>query len=290
MAASFFLLVSSIFGWVYTICWSLSFYPQPILNFRRRSTTGTTVDFPAINVVGFLAYFISNTAFLYSPQIRNQYAERHHGLTPTVQINDLAFAAHALLTCLITISQFVPGLWGFDRKGRTGPGARLSTGIKGIIVGSFLGVGIVAIIVAARHDPDPKTGWAVIDMIYAVSYVKLIITLVKYMPQVLTNYHNKSTHGWSIYQILLDFVGGILSIWQLGIDSYLQGDWSGVTGNPVKLALGNISVFFDIIFIIQHYCVYRGNRGTAFSEDEERPLLNGEANGEASGERSNGNS
>lgn len=101
------------------------------------------------------------------------------------------------------------------------------------------------------------------------------------MPQVLTNYRNKSTHGWSIAQILLDFVGGILSILQLGIDSYLQGDWSGVTGNPVKFALGNISVFFDIIFIIQHYCVYRGKKGVAHSEGEEEPLLNGSTNGGA---------
>ncbi|TVY88129.1 Cystinosin-like protein [Lachnellula willkommii] len=282
MAASFLHLVSSIFGWVYTLCWSLSFYPQPILNFRRRSTTGTTIDFPAINVVGFLAYFISNTAFIYSTQIRKQYAERHHGLMPTVQINDMAFAAHALFTSLVTISQFVPGLWGFDKKGRKGPGARLSTGILTIIIGSFLGVCLMAIIVAARHDPDPKTGWAWIDLIYTFSYVKLLITLVKYMPQVLTNYRNKSTHGWSIHQIILDFVGGLLSIGQLGIDSYLQGDWAGITGNPVKLALGNISVFFDIIFMIQHYWVYRGKRGTAFSENEEAPLLDEQTNGEQS--------
>jgi cystinosin len=44
--------VSALFGWVYTICWSLSFYPQPIHNFKRKSTAGTTVDFPFINVLG----------------------------------------------------------------------------------------------------------------------------------------------------------------------------------------------------------------------------------------------
>lgn len=87
------------------------------------------------------------------------------------------------------------------------------------------------------------------------------------MPQVITNYRNQSTTGWSIVQILLDFVGGILSITQLCIDSYLQGDWSGITGNPVKLGLGNVSVFFDIIFIIQHYWLYKGAEGKAFEED-----------------------
>jgi cystinosin len=108
-----------------------------------------------------------------------------------------------------------------------------------------------------------------------VSYVKLVITLIKYAPQVLTNYRNKSTTGWSIGQILFDFVGGILSIAQLGIDSYLQQNWSGMTGNPVKLALGNISIVFDIIFIFQHYILYRVKKGNSFEAGEEDPLLGG---------------
>lgn len=101
--------------------------------------------------------------------------------------------------------------------------------------------------------------------------MKLLITLVKYTPQVITNYRNRSTQGWSIAGILFDFVGGVLSILQLGIDSYRQRDWSGITGNPVKLALGNVSIFFDVIFIVQHYYLYRKNK--AFSEGEDDPLL-----------------
>ena len=99
------------------------------------------------------------------------------------------------------------------------------------------------------------------------------------MPQVLTNYRNKSTTGWSIEQILLDFLGGILSLAQLGIDSYLQHDWSGVTGNPVKFALGNLAIIFDIIFMVQHYWLYRDGKDKMLSdsegegEPEEEPLL-----------------
>lgn len=43
---------------------------------------------------------------------------------------------------------------------------------------------------------------------------------------------------------------------QLLIDSSLQADWSGVTGNPVKVGLSQISLVFDIIFITQHYVLY----------------------------------
>lgn len=163
MTLSFLEAFSELCGWVYTICWSLSFYPQPLLNFRRKSTTGTTIDFPVINVLGFVGYLISNTAFLYSRRIREEYALRNHGLTPTVQFNDFMFAAHAIVLSSITVSQFLPQLWGFEKRG--GPGSRPSRFIMGIFVGSILGVVVVAFIVVVRNDPDPATGWAWIDVV-----------------------------------------------------------------------------------------------------------------------------
>ena len=93
--------------------------------------------------------------------------------------------------------------------------------------------------------------------IYTLGYVKLTTVIVKYIPQAWLNYKRKSTVGWSIYPMLLDFAGGWLSLAQLVIDSSLQNDWSGVKGNPVKFGLGNITIIFDIIFILQHYVLYR---------------------------------
>ena len=92
------------------------------------------------------------------------------------------------------------------------------------------------------------------------------------MPQAWANYNRKSTVGWSIEQILMDLLGGVLSIAQLVIDSGLQGDWSGITGNPVKLGLGNISILFDLIFIVQHYILYKG----AGQVDEDESEAEGE--------------
>lgn len=105
--------------------------------------------------------------------------------------------------------------------------------------------------------------------------MKLIVTVFKYIPQAWANYERKSTVGWSIVPVLLDLIGGILSFAQLLIDSSLQKDWSGLTGNPVKLGLSNISVFFDIIFMVQHYILYR-NAANVFERKisgEEQGLL-----------------
>jgi cystinosin len=210
---------------------------------------------------------VSNLAFFYSPLIRAQYAARHKGLTPTVRFNDITFAAHGLLLSFITASQyFSPRVWGFTPS----LGGRPTRFILGIFLGCVLGVVIVISIVLGSPQRDSALdagAWVWLDAIYAVSYVKLVVTLVKYTPQMLVNYRNKSTKGWSIAQILLDFSGGILSLAQLGIDSYSQGDWSGVTGNPAKFALGNISIIYDLIFMAQHYILYPESEGKAGERD-----------------------
>lgn len=70
-----------------------------------------------------------------------------------------------------------------------------------------------------------------------------------------------------------------MSIAQLLLDSSLQDDWSGISGNPAKLGLGSIvcshhrlmymlnadrlqTIFFDILLMCQHYVLYRRKGGT----------------------------
>ncbi|KAI0166976.1 hypothetical protein GGR52DRAFT_556322 [Hypoxylon sp. FL1284] len=261
--------LSALFGWIYTLSWSLSFYSQPLLNIRRKSTSGTTVDFPFINTLGFLAYFIYTTVFYSSEVIREQYALRNHGHTPTVAVNDIVFAAHALVICAVLTTQyFLPSIWGFERA----PGTRPSRLMLGVASGSVVAVAVIVLVVAsAPAGADARTAWAWLDVMYVVSYVKLLLTLVKYAPQLAYNYRNRSTRGWSIWQVLLDFLGGVLSIAQLAVDSRRQGDWSGVTGNPVKFALGNVSMLYDLVFMAQHYVLYRD--GGAAKDGEGDALL-----------------
>ena len=89
------------------------------------------------------------------------------------------------------------------------------------------------------------------------------------------NYRRKSTVGWSIGNILLDFTGGSLSILQVSfiltsfifnispqmiLIAYNNDDWSSIFGDPTKFGLGFFSVLFDIFFILQHYVFYRNNQ------------------------------
>ena len=41
--------------------------------------------------------------------------------------------------------------------------------------------------------------------------------------------------------------------------SYNNDDWGSIFGDPTKFGLGAFSILFDILFIVQHYALYRGN-------------------------------
>ena len=144
--------------------WSASFYPQPLLNWKRKSTAGLTVDFPALNVVGFVSYSISTACFLYSPTIREQYAQRHpRAPEPTVRFNDFAFAAHAMLMVAMTYSQFYAVIWKFEVPKEQ----RTSSIVRGIILGCIFAVlmaSVRAAVLGLDHDSHLET-WTWIDVV-----------------------------------------------------------------------------------------------------------------------------
>ena len=75
------------------LCWAFSSYPQPIINFQRKSVTGLSLDYFTINILGHSCYTVSCLAFLYSDVVREQYRRRWGSGVgdPTVRFNDLAF-------------------------------------------------------------------------------------------------------------------------------------------------------------------------------------------------------
>ncbi|KAI8333441.1 PQ loop repeat-domain-containing protein [Chlamydoabsidia padenii] len=250
-------IISSIIGWTYFLSWSFSFYPQTILNFRRKSVQGLSIDFLYYNVFGFLCYSIFNLAFFFSKEIQEEYRHRHGDNDNLVRANDVLFAVHAFLISSLTLWQTF--IYKSDQK-LSFP-ARLV--LLTFIVFTMAAIGTVY---------EGYTKW--IDVLYFLSYIKLVISFIKYIPQLWMNYRRKSTIGWSIHNILLDFTGGILSVAQLVLDAAISGDWSGITGDPVKFGLGFVAIVFDLLFMGQHFILYRERYDYYLANDDsERQAL-----------------
>ena len=56
--------------WLYFCLWSVSFYPQILLNQRRRSVRGLNLDFVLLNVVGFALYSCYNLMLFFDKDIQ----------------------------------------------------------------------------------------------------------------------------------------------------------------------------------------------------------------------------
>lgn len=197
--------VSLLIGWGYVFCWGTSFWFQVLLNYRRKSTEGLSINFLALNILGFSALVLYNALFLFSHTVQEQYMQRAHETKPLVRINDLVFAGYAFFMSVTTMIQASP-LVGY----RKDPGRKINSLTWAIIVGSVVGVGLVAALI-------PTHIFEALDVVYAASNVKvlyikykwnnanekILVTLTKYVPQALKNYENQSTEGWSIHNILM---------------------------------------------------------------------------------------
>lgn len=276
-------IVISIVGWMYFVAWSASFYFQVILNYQRKSVIGLNFDFLALNLLGFSCYSIYNFALMFSREVRKDYYQRYMYKRIPVEWNDLFFALHAFLLTLVTVVQcFIyevsPNELSLNEGISTETSNRIafslttcqrgeqrvSTPAKSFMV-------ITSIIGAGLYITYLFSGFSILDVVLYLSYVKLAITVIKYTPQAYMNYKRKATTGWSINNILLDFTGGVLSIAQMFFLAYNYDDWTSIFGNFTKFGLGAISISFDIIFVIQHYVLYKQNNEQLETSGESIP-------------------
>ncbi|KAE8293885.1 Cystinosin [Larimichthys crocea] len=215
-------IISQVIGWIYFLAWSVSFYPQVWENWRRKSVIGLNFDFLALNLTGFIAYSVFNIGLFWVPYIKEEFLKRNpHGINP-VNANDVFFSLHAVLLCLIYIIQAAM----YERGGQ-----RVSWMALFLLI-----IGWTFALISLFLAVAKQITW--LDYLYYFSYIKLAVTLIKYVPQTITvlvarlavfqaymNYRRKSTEGWSIGNVLLDFTGGVLSILQMILQSYNNGNY-----------------------------------------------------------------
>ena len=116
-----------------------------------------------------------------------------------------------------------------------------------------IGIFLIIIFIAAGSS-DNFTG---LHFLTFASYIKLGITIVSYITQTWMNFQRRNTEELSLKIVLLDFLGGSLSMLQMSWESYILDDWSSFSGNFTKFALGLNSVLFDLLFTQQLYVRYR---------------------------------
>ena len=380
-------VVQSATGWTYTAAWSLSFYPQVLLNLRRGRVDGLSLDFLALNLLGWVAYAGFNCAIFFvfecprhprapapaaamagaagaaaaallpgsassggggggissaissssgaaaaaAALLQQQQQQQQQpllwwqaaGLAPSfgsasglagsgvsalaagpltapaapfsflqsaasaasasqsphlvgesdfcryaVEANDVAFSLHALALTLVTLLQCCVLPRG--RAQRVHPA--VVTAIAAAVAAAAAYAAAVAFapelmqaLPAAllarfglRRRLEAALSW--VRWLYFLSFIKMAVTLVKYVPQAVLNCRRRSTRGWSVLNVLLDLLGGALSLGQQLLTCWYARSLAPITANPVKLGLALTSMAMDLVFVLQHYALYPESR------------------------------
>ncbi|XP_020246555.1 cystinosin homolog [Asparagus officinalis] len=247
-----------VLGWIAFFSWSFSFYPQAILNYRRKSVVGLNFDFLVLNVTKHSSYLIYNASLFFSPVIQRQYREKYGSdeMIP-VGANDVAFSIHAVILTFFGLFQVLI----YDRG--TQKVSKTCTAISSVVWATAL----VCIITSW-----PNQSW--LWLISVFNTIQVIMTTIKYIPQAFMNFKRKSTIGWSIGNIILDLGGGVMNFAQMGVQAIDQGTLVNFYGNIGKTLLSLEVIFFDLIFIFQHFVFYPAKKeGTGRTIIQERTPL-----------------
>uniref|UniRef100_A0A1B6KMC2 Cystinosin n=1 Tax=Graphocephala atropunctata TaxID=36148 RepID=A0A1B6KMC2_9HEMI len=233
--------LSVVCGYIYCFAWTISFYPQILFNVQRRSVVGLNFDFLALNELGYICYSAYNCCLFFVPSIQDEYYRRHVGATNPVLFNDVLFSVHGLFATTLQILQ----VFIYERGDQ----------VVSWTATSLVSAGVFVLMATLGAAVQGYVAW--LDAVLWISFIKLIVTTVKYIPQVLMNYRNKSTEGWSIECINCDLTGSCFSLLQMLMISYNCNDWVSILGDPTKFGLGLFSIGFDAVFMVQHYILYR---------------------------------
>ncbi|CAG2113597.1 unnamed protein product, partial [Medioppia subpectinata] len=200
--------VAEVVGWIYFVIWTVSFWPQNISHFRRKSVIGYNLDFAALNVTGFIFYSFYNSGIYFSKRIQSEYEDWFPRSEIPIQLNDVVYAFHAAFATAVTLVQCYVYERGDQRMSLPG---KLFTGVTWSAAAIQLALCLTSVMT-----------W--LTFMYYFSYVKLVVTMIKYIPQAWFNYKRKSTRGWSIWFIYMDFSGGINALLQMLFIAYNYGE------------------------------------------------------------------
>ncbi|GJV84505.1 cystinosin homolog isoform X1 [Tanacetum coccineum] len=229
---------------------------------------GLNFDFVVLNLTKHTSYLIYNASMFFSSVVQRQYHKKY-GVNQMIPVaaNDVAFSSHAVLLTAFTLFQITIYYRGTQN---------VSLVTKVVVSAAWIAIAIAVIIAIATNN----WLWLVSCFKYfAESYyylfiivvvmkrntpydaccsmVQVFMTVIKYIPQACMNFRRKSTIGFSIGNILLDLLGGLANYGQMAVQSIDQHSWLNFYGNVGKALLSVVSILFDLLFIVQHYVLYR---------------------------------
>lgn len=251
-------------GLLYVAAWSISMYPPVITNLRKRSSAAISKDFVLLNSAGYFYLLISLTIqlFFWVPTSRTvlQDGTVPADLKPKVTNFDFWYCFHGFVMNLVLLSQVIYGvkLWKLKTDNFH---IRMKPYYYRFLVISIV---VFSILTFRFGVENGKQGWSntrSLSYCNSLFVLKISMSLIKYIPQVIHNYDRKSMEGFAIQSVVLDVTGGIASLLQLlvQITNEHELNYMTIVSNFGKIGLALVTLTFNFIFISQ-WLLFRKSR------------------------------
>jgi cystinosin len=216
-------------GYTFAFFSLFGFSPQVALNQYRKSVAGFNLAFLIMEVMDTSIYLTYTLGIFYGTSIREQYLDRNETQVFPVAWYDVMFSIVTMTVFILLVAQYI----------------YFGDGDKNVTVPSKIWISLVITIIAILFILAISNVISWFDMFMYVPWVRLLIAIFKYVPQIITNYALKSISGLSIFMVVLEFIVGFAIVGQMTIDV--------INFDDVSLLLGNFSKFFD------GFCTFIGN-------------------------------
>ena len=225
--------ISSVMSYTHILCWSLSLYPQVILNHQLKSVSGLSTDSQVINFFNHLCFIVFNAVFVFHQPNSIGTGGEFELHVNGVKTKDLVYSSHALFVTLAL-------LWQLCRY-------------KGFVLSpiSFATIGLLAalLFICIAYTVEILThtyGFHWSDFLRLLVSMKVILSASATVPQLTLNKSRNSTEGWNIWNVVLDFTGTILFIGQIIGDSIDSREYLTIKYNWPKLSICLFNLIFDV--------------------------------------------
>lgn len=237
------MLLTTACGWIYAIVWGFSFYPTLYLNYTLKTSDSISMDYMCLNIGGYLCYSISLLLQLYNSEIITQFMVKFDGRRPILSNADLFYALHGLFILLVLLSQIIFGkeVWGFHNE-------RINFRIHRLT--KMVLLSIILFLAGNWFFGDEK--FKLLTIALNLAYFKILMSLIKYVPQVVHNYKRKTMYGISKLQLALDATGAAFCILELWLKNDLP-ILEAIDANRGKVGITLVTLIFAAIFSYQIY-------------------------------------
>lgn len=247
--------IDEILGAIYVLSWSISIYTPILTNWSHRSTDAMSFEFVALNCAGYFYLLVSLMlqAFAWLPASEDMAGTQQLELAkkPKITWFDLAYSAHGFLMNIVLLSQLILGrqLWGFKHYSH-----RMRPRYYRAL---WLSIAVFVWASGKLHWTNTLNGgWNNSTTLWfcnTMYILKVSMSLIKYIPQVMHNYERKSMQGFAIQGVALDIIGGIASLGQLACQLWKEPEFNLALFivNFGKIGLAVVTLTFNNIFVWQ---------------------------------------